>query len=54
MKQIKITEIEVTPEVAAALCPDGEPSAECISRDLSDARTARWTCPRMGILSCSE
>jgi hypothetical protein len=50
MKQIKITEIEVTPEVAAALCPDGEPSAECISKGSLRCKDCPMDMPKDGDL----
>lgn len=50
MKQIKVTEITVSPEIAAALCPDGEPSAECWAHGEISCKNCPLDVPKDGDL----
>jgi len=50
MKHIRITEIEVTPEVAAALCPYDEKDADCYSKGMEACRLCPMDSPKDGDL----
>jgi hypothetical protein len=50
MKQIKITEIEVTPEVAAALCPYDSHCKECYTQGMQMCKHCPISNPKSGDL----